>query len=91
MVRITGLLVGLLLLVECASTKQQVTAIRCNEDIQGVSRDLSNGREGVIYELDEKENANYLLDHERERVIRWLEFDEDQQTTISGVDSHRML
>ena len=85
MLKISGLLAGLLLLAACASTKSELTAVRCDETIQGVGRDLSNGQQKIIYELEETENANYLLDRDRQRVVRWLDGDEDTQTTMSDV------
>ena len=85
MLKISGLLAGLLLLAACASTKSELTAVRCDETIQGVGRDLSNGQQKIIYELEKTENANYLLDRDRQRVVRWLDGHEDTQTTMSDV------
>ena len=85
MLKTSGLLAGLLLLAACASTKSELTAVRCDEKIQGVGRDLSNGQQKIIHELEESENANYLLDRDRQRVVRWLDGDEDTQTTMSNV------
>ena len=39
----------------------------------------------IIHELEESENANYLLDRDRQRVVRWLDGDEDTQTNMSDV------
>ena len=66
MLKISGLLAGLLLLAGCASTKSELVAVRCDETIQGVGRDLSNGQQKIIYELEKTENANYLLDRDRQ-------------------------
>ena len=85
MLKTSGLLAGLLLLAACASTKSELTAVRCDEKIQGVGRDLSNGQQKIIHELEESENANYLLDRDRQRVVRWLDGDEDIQTNMSDV------
>ena len=85
MLKISGLLAGLLLLAGCASTKSELTAVRCDETIQGVGRDLSNGQQTIIHELKKIENANYLLDRDHQRVVRWLDGDEDRQTTMSDV------
>ena len=85
MLKISGLLAGLLLLAACASTKSELTAVRCDETIQGVGRDLSHGQQKIIHELEKTENANYLLDRDHQRVVRWLDGDEDTQTTMSNV------
>ena len=38
-----------------------------------------------MHELEKTENANYLLDRDRQRVVRWLDGDEDTQTNMSDV------
>ena len=85
MLKISGLLAELLLLASCVSTKSELTAVRCDETIQGVGRDLSNGQQKIIHDLEKTENANYLLDRDHQRVVRWLDGDEDRQTTMSDV------
>ena len=85
MIKISGLLAGLLILAACASTKSELTEVRCDETIQGVGRDLSNGQQKIIHELEKTENANYQLDRDHQRVVRWLDGDEDTQATMSNV------